>query len=59
MLARWFTPVQGGRPAYIDRLQAALSTDEIARIRSLLERQLSGQTVAWAGATLFLTARRA
>jgi putative ATPase len=58
MIARWFTPVHGGRPAYVDRLRATLSEDEIARIRSLLERQLSGQTVAWAGATLFLFARR-
>ncbi len=57
MLARWFTPVSGGKPAYIDRLAAALQPDEIVHIRQLFERQLTGQPVLWQTYTAFVVAR--
>ncbi|GIK72671.1 MAG: hypothetical protein BroJett021_16590 [Chloroflexota bacterium] len=56
MIERWFTPASGGRPAYIDRLAARLTNTEIAEIKNLFERQLSGQSVPWQSRTLFLTA---
>ncbi len=58
MIERWFTPVNSGRPAYIDRLAMLLTGDEIAQIKKLFERQLTGQSVPWQSRTLFLTARR-
>ena len=56
MIERWFTPVSSGRPAYVDRLAALLTNTEIAEIKKLFERQLSGQSVPWQSRTLFLTA---
>lgn len=56
MIERWFTPASSGRPAYIDRLAARLTNTEIAEIKKLFERQLSGQSVPWQSRTLFLTA---
>jgi putative ATPase len=59
MIERWFTPVSNGRPAYIDRLAAFLTGDEIAQIKKLFERQLTGQSAPWQSRTVFLTARHA
>jgi putative ATPase len=56
MIERWFTPVSSGRPAYIDRLAALLTGPEIAEIKKLFERQLTGQSVSWQSRTLFFTA---
>jgi len=58
MVQRWFTPSVGGRPAYAERLAALLSSDEIAQIRALFERQLLGQAVAWRSRIAFIVARR-
>ncbi|WP_298984502.1 AAA family ATPase [Caldilinea sp.] len=58
MVQRWFTPNVGGRPAYAERLAALLSSDEIAQIRALFERQLLGQAVAWRSRIAFIVARR-
>jgi putative ATPase len=57
MIARWFTPVRGGKLAYADRLTAALQPDEIVRIRQLFERQLTAQPVLWQTYTAFIVAR--
>ena len=58
MIARWFTPAgAGGRPAYVDRLRAQLTLDEAAQIRTLFERQLTGQPVIWHTYTVFVAAR--
>jgi putative ATPase len=58
MIARWFTPgAAGGRPAYVDRLRAQITLDEAARIRTLFERQLTGQPVIWQTYTVFAVAR--
>ena len=57
MLERWFTPATSGRPAYIDRLNAHLDRNVVTAIRTLFERQLVGQTVAWQAHTLFVVAR--
>jgi putative ATPase len=59
MVQRWFTPNVGGRPAYAERLAALLSSDEIAQIRELFERQLVGQVVPWRSRIAFVVARRA
>ncbi len=59
MVQRWFTPSVSGRPAYVDRLAALLSSDEIAQIRELFERQLVGQVVPWRSRIAFVVARRA
>lgn len=58
MVERWFTSNPGGRPAYVDRLSALLSSADIAQIRELFERQLVGQIVAWRSRIAFLIARR-
>jgi putative ATPase len=54
MLARWFTPATGDRPSYSDHLAKALSPDDIAQVRRLIERELSNSVVAWHSTTLFL-----
>lgn len=59
MVQRWFTPSVSGRPAYVDRLAALLSSDEIAQIRELFERQLVGQVVPWRTRIASVVARRA
>jgi len=59
MIARWFTPApaDGSKPAYTDRLGALLTPGEIAQIRQLFERQLTGQPVQWHTYTIFVLAR--
>ncbi|MCS6825674.1 MAG: AAA family ATPase [Caldilinea sp.] len=58
MVQRWFTPSAGDRPAYVERLAALLSSHEIIEVRTLFERQLSGQTVVWRSRIAFVVARR-
>jgi putative ATPase len=56
-VARWFSPTpEGARPSYSERLALLLDTEELARVRGLYERALSGQTVSWRSVTVFLVA---
>ena len=57
LIARWFTPAAEGRPAYPDYLARRLAPAEVAQVRALVERQLAGTLVAWAGTTVFLARR--
>lgn len=57
LIQRWFGGKEDGRPSYAERLTARLSAAEIARVRALFERQLTGQVIAWHGRTVYLTAR--
>jgi hypothetical protein len=59
MLARWFTPATNGRPSYVDHLAKALSPEEIAQVRRLVERELGNGVVPWHSTTLFLRCIRA
>jgi putative ATPase len=56
LIARWFTPAEAGRPAYVDHLTRRLTTAEVAQVRALVERQLANTQVAWAGTTVFVKA---
>ncbi len=57
LLARWFAPVGEERPSYAQHLAAQLSAQEIERVRSLFERQLLNQTVAWQSRTAYVVVR--
>ncbi|MFO7632243.1 MAG: AAA family ATPase [Caldilinea sp.] len=57
MVVRWFTAASSGRPAYTDWLAMLLHADEIAQIRQMFERQLTGQPVLWQTCTVFVTAQ--
>jgi putative ATPase len=59
LLARWFGAGEPGRPSYAEHLGQRLDAEAIAQIRALLQRQLSGQQVAWQGRVLYLTAQAA
>ena len=58
-VARWFSQSSGEKPSYAERLAAELSSEETEQVQKLFERQLVGQTVAWGGRVLYLTARLA
>jgi len=51
---RWFDLVPRDRPTYGQRLQAALSDGELARVRTLFRQQLAGNTVGWTWRAVFL-----
>jgi putative ATPase len=58
-LARWFSASpEGQRPSYAQRLRQSLSTDELARVQGLFERQLRDQSVAWTSQVAYLVAHR-
>jgi hypothetical protein len=60
LLARWFGPAPAGeRPSYSQRLAAVLSAEELATVRALYERRLTGQAVPWRSVTAYLVARAA
>lgn len=57
-LDRWFTPAAaGGRPAYVQRLAAFLTADELAEVEALYRRKLTGATVPWRSVTAYLVAK--
>ncbi|MEJ5199720.1 MAG: AAA family ATPase, partial [Anaerolineae bacterium] len=57
-LDRWFTPVAaGGRPAYVQRLAAFLTADELAEVEALYRRKLTGAMVSWRSVTAYLVAK--
>jgi putative ATPase len=63
LLARWFAAAQdvssgGQRPSYAQRLLTHLTPEETRQVQALLERNLRGQTVAWASSVAYLLARR-
>jgi putative ATPase len=57
-LLRWFsTDVSEGRPSYAQHLLRQLSSDELAGVRALFQRQLAGETVPWSTCLAFVVAR--
>ncbi len=54
VLQRWFAPTTGDRPSYGQRLATHLSQPELLRVRTIFERQLLNQTVAWTGKVVYL-----
>ncbi len=59
LLERWFGRGEAGRPRYADHLAQELDAAEVAQVRALLERQLSGQVVRWQTQLVHLVARPA
>ena len=59
MLERWFSPSQNDRPSYSQRLEKLLSPTEVAQVKTIFERQLSGRAVDWHGRVVYLQARSA
>lgn len=57
LIQRWFAGKESGRPSYAERLAARLSPAEIAQVRALFERQLTGQVAPWRGRIVYLVAR--
>jgi putative ATPase len=54
IIERWFAPSQNERPSYGDRLGQQLTPAEVAGVRALFERQLSGQTRPWSAQILYV-----
>jgi putative ATPase len=58
-LARWFgASPEAQRPSYAQHLHQSLSTDELAQVQALFERQLRDQSVTWASQVAYLSAHR-
>jgi len=55
-IQRWFTLTEAGaRPTWSQHLlRGGLSHEEVAQVRALFERQLSGQVVAWATTVVYV-----
>jgi putative ATPase len=53
----WFSESRGDRPTYAEHLTHRLGSAKVATVRSLLERYLAGQTVAWRSSAVLLVAR--
>jgi putative ATPase len=56
MLNRWFTPRAGERSSYSQRMGEHITTEELARIESVVRRQLTNQVVSWQSQALHLKA---
>jgi len=63
LLTRWFDVGEGGnalgRPSYAVHLSRLLAREEIARVRALLQRRLTGKTVMWRSRLAFISASKA
>ena len=47
-LERWFsTGMERGRPSYAQHLLRRITTDELAQVQTLFQRQLAGRTLPW------------
>jgi putative ATPase len=56
-LARWFdASADRRRPTYAQRLRQHLSSDELAQVQALFERQLRNQAVSWTSQVVYLSA---
>jgi len=55
-IQRWFALTEAGaRPTWAQHLlRGGLNVEEVAQVRALFERQLSGQVVAWATTVVYV-----
>ncbi|HEX9115372.1 MAG TPA: AAA family ATPase [Anaerolineae bacterium] len=59
LLARWFDPAPPGeRPSYGTRLAERLAAGEVAQVRGLYQRQLTGRVVSWRAVTAYVSGRK-
>ena len=58
-IERWFAtePVHG-RPSYAQHLLRSMTVEELAQVRALYERGLSGQTVRWRTPVVYLVGQK-
>ena len=57
LMDRWFVGSKGDTPSYGDRLSFYLTPEQICTTQSTLSRYLSGKTVPWSMAIVFVKAR--
>jgi putative ATPase len=59
-LDRWFAlETDRERPSYAQHLLCRITTDELAEVEALFQRQLAGQTVTWQTRVAFVVGQRA